>query len=88
MLWHTVESIPYLSGEEMTIVNLSGNFVPCFKENMNASEPSEHSPSKGGSCGNKILYKNLDLTQDFSNKISFYFLYLKKMPKNLPKIFR
>ena len=29
---------------------------------------------KGGSYGNKILYKNLDLTQDFPNKISFHFL--------------
>ena len=28
---------------------------------------------KGGSYGNKILYKNLDLTQDFPNKISFHF---------------
>ena len=47
---------------------------------MNASEPSEYPPSKGGSCGNKILYKNLDLTQDFP-KISFHFLYVKKIPK-------
>ena len=43
---------------------------------------------KGGSYGNKILYKNLDLTQDFSNKISFHFLWVKMLPKNLPKIFR
>ena len=38
--------------------------------------------------GNKILYKNLDLTQDFPNKISFHFLWVKMLPKNLPKIFR
>ena len=44
--------------------------------------------SKGGSYGNKILYKNLDLTQDFPNKISFHFLWVKMLPKNLPKIFR
>ena len=37
---------------------------------------------------NKILYKNLDLTQDFPNKISFHFLWVKMLPKNLPKIFR
>ena len=43
---------------------------------------------KGGSYGNKILYKNLDLTQDFPNKISFHFLWVKMLPKNLPKIFR
>ena len=41
-----------------------------------------------GSYGNKILYKNLDLTQDFPNKISFHFLWVKMLPKNLPKIFR
>ena len=34
------------------------------------------------------MYKNLDLTQDFSNKISFHFLWVKMLPKNLPKIFR
>ena len=45
-------------------------------------------PSKGGSYGNKILYKNLDLTQDFPNKISFHFLWVKMLPKNLPKTFR
>ena len=44
--------------------------------------------NKGGSYGNKILYKNLDLTQDFPNKISFHFLWVKMLPKNLPKIFR
>ena len=44
--------------------------------------------SKGGSYGNKILYKNLDLTQDFPNKISFHLLWVKMLPKNLPKIFR
>ena len=43
---------------------------------------------KGGSYGNKILYKNLDLTQYFLNKISFHFLWVKMLPKNLPKIFR
>ena len=31
---------------------------------------------------------NLDLTQDFPNKISFHFLWVKMLPKNLPKIFR
>ena len=46
------------------------------------------SGDKGGSYGNKILYKNLDLTQDFPNKISFHFLWVKMLPKNLPKIFR
>ena len=45
-------------------------------------------PPEGGSYGNKILYKNLDLTQDFPNKISFHFLWVKMLPKNLPKIFR
>ena len=47
-----------------------------------------HSPAQGGSYGNEILYKNLDLTQDFPNKISFHFLWVKMLPKNLPKIFR
>ena len=28
------------------------------------------------------------LTQDFPNKISFHFLWVKMLPKNLPKIFR
>ena len=50
--------------------------------------PKLSSGSKGGSYGNKILYKNLDLTQDFPNKISFHFLWVKMLPKNLPKIFR
>ena len=44
--------------------------------------------TRGGSYGNKILYKNLDLTQDFPNKTSFHFLWVKMLPKNLPKIFR
>ena len=44
--------------------------------------------TKSGSYGNKVLYKNLDLTQDFPNKISFHFLCVKMLPKNLPKIFR
>ena len=44
--------------------------------------------TKGGSYGNKILYKNLDLTRDFPNKILFQFLWVKMLPKNLPKIFR
>ena len=44
--------------------------------------------NKGGYYGNKILYKNLDLTQDFPNKISFHFLWVKILPKNLSKIFR
>ena len=34
------------------------------------------------------MYKNIDLTQDFPNKISFHFLWVKMLPKNLPKIFR
>ena len=34
------------------------------------------------------MYKNFDLTQDFPNKISFHFLWVKMLPKNLPKIFR
>ena len=38
---------------------------------------------KGGSYGNKILYKNLDLTQDFPNKISFHFLWVKMLPKTM-----
>ena len=47
MIWHTVESIPYLSVEMACLVNLSGNFGPlCFKKNLNASEPSEHPLSK------------------------------------------
>ena len=45
-------------------------------------------PRKGGSYGSKTLYKNIDLTQDFSNKISFHFLSVKMLSKNLPKIFR
>ena len=47
-----------------------------------------HTVKKGGSYGNKILYKNIDLTQDFPNKISFHFLSVKMLPKNLPRIFR
>ena len=35
----------------------------------------------------KILYKNLDLAQDF-HKISFYFLWVNMLPKKPPKIFR
>ena len=50
------------------------------------SSPTEK--NNCGSYGNKILYKNLDLTQDFPNKISFHFLWVKMLPKNLPKIFR
>ena len=34
------------------------------------------------------MYKNLDLTQDFPNKNSFHFLWVKMLFKNLPKIFR
>ena len=38
--------------------------------------------------GDKILYKNLDLTQDFPNKIFFHFLWEQNLVQNLPKIFR
>ena len=34
---------------------------------------------------NKILYKNLDLTQDFPNKISFHFLWVKCCLKIFPR---
>ena len=44
-------------------------------------------PIRTALYGNKILYKNLDLTQDIPNKISFHFLWVKMLPKNLPKIF-
>ena len=37
---------------------------------------------------NEILYKNLDLAQDFPNKILFHFLLVKMLPKNSSKIFR
>ena len=38
--------------------------------------------------GDKILYKYLDLTQDFPNKILFHFLWEQNLIQNLPKIFR
>ena len=38
--------------------------------------------------GDKILYKNLDLTQDFPNKILFHSLWGKNLVQNIPKIFR
>ena len=38
--------------------------------------------------GTKSCWDNLDLAQDFPNKISFHFLWVKMLPKNLPKIFR
>ena len=38
--------------------------------------------------GDKILYKNLDLTQDFPNKILFHFLWEQNLVQNLHKIFR
>ena len=38
--------------------------------------------------GDKILYKNLDLTQDFPNKILFHSLWGKNLVQNLLKIFR
>ena len=56
--------------------------------NGNVKQNPQCVESCGGSYGNKILYKNLDLTQDFPNKISFHFLWVKMLPKNLPKIFR
>ena len=40
---------------------------------------------EGGSYGYKVSYKNLDLIQDFPNKISFHFLWVKMLPKNLPR---
>ena len=51
-------------------------------------ENSINQSIKGGSYGNKILYRNLDVTQNFPNKISFHSLWVKMLPKNLPKIFR
>ena len=36
----------------------------------------------------KILYKNLDLIQDFPNKILFHSLWEQNLVQNLPKIFR
>ena len=41
-----------------------------------------------GFYGDKILYKNHDLTQDFPNKILFHFLWEQNLEQNLPKIFR
>ena len=41
-----------------------------------------------GFYGDKILYKNLDLTQDFPNKILFHFLWEQNLVQNLPTIFR
>ena len=38
--------------------------------------------------GDKILYKDLDLTQDSPNKILFHFLWEQNLVQNLPKIFR
>ena len=38
--------------------------------------------------GDKILSKNLDLTQDFPNKILFHSLWEQNLVQNLPKIFR
>ena len=38
--------------------------------------------------GDKILYRNLDLTQDFPNKILFHSLWGKNLVRNLPKIIR
>ena len=55
---------------------------------LNYLIPKDSSNAYGGSYGNKILYKNLDLTQDFPNKISFHFLWVKILHKNVPKIFR
>ena len=41
-----------------------------------------------GFHGDKILYKNLDLAQDFPNKILFYFLWVKMLAKKASEIFR
>ena len=38
--------------------------------------------------GDKILYKNPDLTQDFPTKILFHSLWEQNLVQNLPKIFR
>ena len=38
--------------------------------------------------GDKTLYRNLDLTQDFPNKILFHSLRGKNVVQNLSKIFR
>ena len=38
--------------------------------------------------GDKILYKNLDFTQDFPNKILFHSLWEQNLVQNFPKIFR
>ena len=46
------------------------------------------SPPLGRFLWEHNLVQNLDLTQDFPNKISFHFLWVKMLPKNLPKIFR
>ena len=59
-----------------------------FVHHVQNYRQTPHRCLKGGFYGNKILYKNLDLTQDFPNKISFHFLWVKMLPKNLPKIFR
>ena len=41
-----------------------------------------------GFYSDKILYKNLDLTQDSPNKILFHILWEQNLLQNLPKIFR
>ena len=39
-----------------------------------------------GFYGDKILYKNRDLTKDFPKKILFHFLWEQNLVQNLPKI--
>ena len=46
-----------------------------------------HEATYGGSYGNEILYKYLDLAQNFP-KILVHFLWVKMLPKKSPKIFR
>ena len=41
-----------------------------------------------GFYGDEILYKNLDLTQDFPNKILFHFLWEQNLVQKSSKIFR
>ena len=49
---------------------------------------SQFSSSYTRYYGDKILSKNLDLTQDFPNKILFHSLWEQNLVQNLPKIFR
>ena len=68
--------------------NLVGKILGKIKIFVQDFVPIRTALNYTGYYGDKILYKKLDLTQDFPNKILFHFLWEQNLVQNLPQDFQ